>query len=260
MPIVAVLADDQSAGFRTVEKLVYSVPEFAAFSHEVVLLAAIDGKQHASSKRIVDGIEVDWCTLFDCRCEEHRASHLKVRDQFAQREYWQPLHVFVSVDGVELTRAEGHEIDFDRLREELKRANQERTGAWWSYRDYRELLERLRVLLDQRSSRGGAAVHVELGKLVAAQKKAQSDPKLTQPLRTEAVVADVEELRAALIEEASGQVEDAAAAARIGGAVVTARRALLSIAREWKGFAPEKAAQSELAKLPAADGEKRKGG
>ncbi|MBM4015014.1 MAG: hypothetical protein FJ293_08630 [Planctomycetes bacterium] len=259
VPIVAVLSDDASAGFQTVTKFVYSKPEFAAFSHDVVLVAAYGGGKHGATKRMVDGEEVEWCPLFDVPCDDHRASEVLVRNTFAQREFWNPLHVFVSCSGIELTRAEGHELRFDRLEEELKLATRERQGAWLSYRAWRELLERVAALLATRQKRGVAAVHLELGKWVAAEKKAVADPKLPRTLHTPAMVAWVEQLREALLEEAEGRIEDAVDAAR-AGQVTAARRLLGAIAREAKGLPPEKSAQAALAKLPAGDPEKRKGG
>ncbi len=259
VPILAVLSDDVSAGFQTVTRLVYSKPEFAEFSHDVVLVAAYGGSKHGATKRMVAGEEVEWCPLFDCPCDDHRASEVLVRNTFAQREFWNPLHVFVSCSGIELTRAEGHELRFDRLAEELKIATRERQGAWLPYRAWRELLERTAALLETRHKRGVAAVHLELGKWVAAEKKAAADPKMPRVLHTPAMVAWVEQLREALLEEAEGRIEDAVDAAR-AGQVTAARRLLGAIAREAKGLPLEKSAQAALAKLPAADPEKRKGG
>lgn len=259
VPILAVLSDDASSGFQTVSRLVYSTPEFATLSHAVVLVAAFGGAKHGGVKRLVEGREVEWCPLFDCPCDDHRATEVRVRNEFAQREFWNPLHVFVTAAGIELTRAEGHEIRIDRLVEELAIATRERQGGWLDYKVWREVRERIRLLLEQRGKRGAAAVHAELGKLIASERKAAADPKLPRVLYTPGMVAWVERLQAALVEEAEGQIEDAVEAARAGN-LVAARRQLAALARETKGLPVEKAALAALAKLPPAEPEKRKGG
>jgi hypothetical protein len=72
------------------------------------------------------------------------------------------------------------------------------------------------------------------------------------------MAAFVEELRAALLEEAEGRIEDAVDAAR-AGQPAAARKLLGAIAREAKGLAPEKSAQAALARLGPAGAEKSKG-
>ena len=258
VPLLAVFTDDQSAGFRTVSKTVYAQDDFAPFSHEVVLLAAFDGKQHASKPKNGDGGERAWCSLFDCWCDDHRAAFAKVRADYVQREFWNPVHLFVGADSVELTRAEGHEVTLERLREELAFATKERKGPSLAFRDYQELLAKLRELVEQRSKRGHAWVHGELGRLVVAERKAPPETRTARPLGTPRMADFAEELRTALVEEAEGLVVDAVAAARRGD-VAEARRQLTALVRGAKGLGPDVTAREELAKLPAGEAGKKGG-
>lgn len=258
VPLLAVYSDDQSVGFKTVSKTVYALDDFALLTHEVVLLAAFDGDKHPSKPRQVEGREVAWCSFFDCRCDDHRAAFSRVRADYLQREFWNPVHLFVGADAVELTRAEGHEVTLDRLREELAFATKERKGASLSYRDYQALLEKLRELVDQRTKRGHAWVHGELGKLVAAERKAPPETRTARPLGTPKMADFAEELRAAVVEEAEGLVTDAVATAQRGD-VAEARRQLSALVRSAKGLGPDVAAQQELARLPAGEAGKKGG-
>jgi hypothetical protein len=256
VPLLAVFSDDQSAGFRTVSKTVYASDEFAPFSHEVVLLAAFDGLQHASKPQLDgEGRERAWCSLFDCWCDDHRAAFAKVRADYVQREFWNPVHLLVDADAVELTRAEGHEVTLERLREELAFATKERKGPSLSFRDYQALLAKLRELVDLRAKRGHAWVHGELGKLVMAERTAPPETKTARPLGTARMADFAEELRSALVEEAEGLVADAVATARRGD-VAEARRSLVALVRGAKGLGPDVTAQQELAKLPAEAGKR----
>ncbi|MBL8841332.1 MAG: hypothetical protein JNL90_07370 [Planctomycetes bacterium] len=245
VPVLAILSDDQSAGFQTMSSAVYSKEGFGALSQKVVLVAAFDGKAHPAKERTVAGATVAWCELFRCSCDDHRASYLVVRDTFAQREYWNPLHVFVGADGIELARAEGHQLTLARLQEELAHATKERAGPWMGYGEYVALLKSVRALVDSREKRGGAHVHRELGKLLQAEQRGSKDAELPRPLKTAAMTAWIVELQAALIEEAEGLIEDALELAR-GGDRAGAKKRLAAIARGMKGLPIATSAQQEL--------------
>ncbi len=256
VPVVAVLSDDVSAGFNTMKEAVYSTEEFARFTHRVVLLAAFDGKQHPAKPRVVDGREIAWCDLFDCPCDDHRAAFVRVRNDFAQREYWNPLHVFVSPAGKELTRAEGHVLTIDRLKEELAVASKALPGPSLTYVNYRDLLVRLRGLVDLREKKGHQWVDAELGKLLEAEQKAITNAPQQRVLVTAAMVAFVESLRSALLEEGDGLIEDASELIASGD-VAGARKLLASVMRSFKGLPPSKAAELAFAKLPASEPKKK---
>ncbi len=261
VPVLAVLSDDQSSGFKSMSSAVYSKPGFGALSQKVVLLAAFDGKAHPSKPRVAANASIDWCDLFDCACDEHRASYVKVRDEFAQREYWNPLHVFVGADGLERARAEGHQLTIERLEEELAHANKDRAHPSFSYGEYAALLASVRALIDQREKRGGSFVHRELGKLLIAEQKGIKDASLPRPLKTAALAQWIGELQAALIEEAEGQIEEALEVARAGDRAA-ARKRLANVVRGMKGLPVAADAQKQLDKLPADDPKSppRKGG
>lgn len=248
VPVLALLSDDQSAGFQSMEKAVYGKDGFGAYSQSVVLLAAFDGTKHANEPREVDGESVAWCKLFDCPCADHRAAFVQVRDTYARREYWNPLHVFVDAAGTELARAEGHQLTLERLIEERDLARAELSGPSLGYRDYRELLERLRATVEGRARRGGAAVHAELARMVATERKSAAAGDGARPLKTEAMARYVESLQAALLEEAEGLVEEALEAKERGDPA-GARKRLADVVRGMKGLEPALRAQRELEKL-----------
>lgn len=248
VPVLAILSDDQSAGFKTMSSAVYSKEGFGALSQKVVLVAAFDGKAHPSKERKVAGATVPWCEQFDCSCDDHRASYLVVRDTFAQREYWNPLHVFVGADGIERARAEGHQLTLARLQEELAHATKERVGPSMGYGEYVALLKSVRALVDSREKRGGAHVHRELGKLLQAEQRGSKDAELPRPLKTAALAAWIVELQAVLIEEAEGLIEDARELVR-GGDRAGARKRLAALVRGMKGLPIATSAQQELDRL-----------
>jgi hypothetical protein len=249
VPIVAMLCDDTSAGFATVRTNVYSRPEFAAFSRKCVLVAAFDGKSHGSKPRKVDGADVAWCDLFGVPCEEHRRSFAHVLEVYCTREYWMPLHVFVAPGGEEIGRVESHKATQAQLDEELALARKQ-VGPSLPYEDYCALLAKLRDVVGQRDKRGRASVHAELGRMIAADRKAEESGG-KRPLFGAALRELVEGLQQALLDEGAGMVADAEALAA-GGQVEEARRALRQVKEAFKGLPPAQAAEQALARLPAA--------
>ncbi len=249
VPIVAVLSDDQSAGFKTVRESVYSQAGFPKFSRQCVLLAAFDGKAHPAKPRTVRGGEVPWCDLFDCPCDDHRSSFLRVRSAYATREYWNPLHVFVASDGVEVGRVESHLTTQRQLDDELARVRTTMRPSL-DFEEYRVLLDRLRACVDQREKKGRGNVHDELGRMLAAETKAEKEGGARRVLKTAAMRKFVEELRASLVDEGQGLIEDADEMAR-ARRFEEARKLLLHVRKSFRGLPPAAAAEKSLAGLPA---------
>jgi len=248
VPVVAMLSSDDSVGFNTVNTAVYSHPAFAAFSRRCVLLAALDGRKHGSSVRKVDGADVAWCDLFRCPCDDHVRTAVRVRNEFATREFWNPLHVFLSPQGAELGRVEGHEVRQPQLDEELARV-QKTMGAGIAYDEYRELLLKLRAIVDGREKKGSASAHAELGRLLAAETKAEKDPGAKRLLKSAAMKNLVAALQSALILEGDGLLEDADDLVR-ERRFDDARRLLWRIQKSFKGLPPAADAAKALASLP----------
>jgi hypothetical protein len=247
VPVVAILSDERS-GFQTMRDAVYSRPEFAKFSRRCVLLAAFDGRNHGSKEREVDGRKVKWCDLFDCPCDDHVRAAVKVRNDFATREFWNPLHVFVTPAGQEVGRVEGHLTTQDQLDQELKRVRST-MGPGLDYDEYRELMLKLRAIVDQREKKSHASAHVELGRLLQAETRAEKDSGLKRVLKTPAMKAFVESLQARLLEEGEGLLEDADDLIRRRDPD-GARKLLVRVQRSFRGLPPAEEAAKVLAKLP----------
>jgi hypothetical protein len=244
--VLAVLSDDKSSGFQTVRGAVYSQPEFVRFADRFVLLAAFDGASHGAKKREIDGREVEWCPLFDGLCDDHRQTYVKVKNTYAMREYWNPLQVFLDCQGVELGRVEGHFTTVDKLKEEHDLVTKGR-GAGLAGREHRELLARLRGIVDARTKKGSAWAHRELAKLREAEAKAKASGG--KPVLVTAPMQEfVESLELALLDEGDGLLEDADELARRKD-LAGARRLLVEIQRSFKGLAPAEDAVKALAEL-----------
>jgi len=242
-PLLVVFSDDQSVGLKTVDATIHSKPAFTTFSREVVLVIAFDGNQHPKSRRTTDGGEIDWCGRFDLPCDDHRRMHERMLEKYVTREYWNPIHLFLDGDGKELTRTEGHEIDQARLDHELARACR-RLGPELGAGEYAELMKRIRAIVDGREKSGAAAAWRDLGELLAAEERAGRDGG-KGPLRTAGMVAYVDGLRAAIVEE--GEIEVRRALARgAAGDAAGARTQLERLARSFKELAPGRAAAAAL--------------
>jgi hypothetical protein len=257
VPLVAVLCDEGSA-FKTVTANVYSKPAFAAFSRKCVLLAAFSGRKHGQAARKVDGKPVNGCALFGGSCDDHQKSFTKVQERFATREFWFPLHVFVAADGTEQGRLEGHETTQAQLDDELERVRKP-MGPGLDLGEYRDLLTKLKQLVDPREKRGAASVHGELGALLQAEARADQDAELKRPIRTPAMRRFVAELQSALVEEGEGRVDDAQARIAAGDAEA-ARKELLLVQKSFKQLAPGARATKLLESLPSSASPKRDGG
>ena len=262
VPVVAILSDDQSSGFTTVSAAVYAKPKFAAFSRKCVLLIAFGGEAHASKLRQSgagsSAREEKWCGLFDVSCADHQRSHERVLRAYAMREYWNPLQVFLEPegpDGIERGRVEGHKTTQERLDEEFALVA-EPMGPGLDFETYRELLVRLRALVDQREKKGHAVAYGELGKLEVAEERGTKDPSLPRPLRTAAMTAFVGELRRALLAEGDGLLEDAAVLAR-NGDPNGARKAYSAIEKSFRALDPGKKAAAALVSLPPQEPQKK---
>jgi hypothetical protein len=250
VPVLAVLADD-GIGFKTCNDQTYSTKNFMQWSDKVVLLAAHDGNSHETEKRKVDGKDVVWCKLFDAPCELHLKAFKKVHELFAKTAYTNPLHLFLGPDGAELTRCDGTGTTLATLQEKEHVASKD-LGFSLTFAEYRDLMKKLRGIVDAREKTTQATAHAELGKLIAAEPKDPKDTKAKRTLKTAEMVKFVEQLRTWIVEEGDGLVRDADLFVRKKD-FATARKLLGEIVRNFKGLPPAAAADKALAELPAPD-------
>ena len=218
-PIVLVISDDTSAGFHTIRQLVYGDTDFPELTDGAVWLAAFKGDDHDHERRRVGGEKVPWCSIFGCNCDHHRASHAKFHPRFILREFWNPMHVFLDPQLEELTRAEGHQVDLERLADD-QAWSQKKLGQGMDARVYRARCHELRKLLDERRAKGMRRVWRGIEDVV------------TRKPVTAGMKAWGEELRTALLREGERRIVELRAKIEAGDP--SARRQRATLLREYR--------------------------
>lgn len=235
-PLLVVLTDDESEGFQTMWKQVFQLPEFQEFSENCVLLIAFSGTHHLSQKRMVDGYETEWCSLFDVPCDEHRRSHRHALATYVSEAFWNPLQVYCQPDGTEIARLQGHQLHLAQMVDQLAEAQKAVGDRPMTLEDYRETLEKIKVAIDERGKKGHGSCLRTLESMIKRELKSPEFQGYVQKLITH------------LVDEGSDMLFAAEELQR-EGLTLEARKVLTGVVRNFRGYPPAEEAQKRLKEL-----------